>query len=89
MPWNYITGDPTYMLEDTKTITRCTHYVFAAGYIERCGDHACKIAEKLQYKVDGINIEMNQYNIVLILYSNDWVEFAESLIFVIKRPIRS
>ncbi len=43
----------TYMMEDPKTITRCSHYIMVARYLERCGDHACKVAEKVHYKVTG------------------------------------
>lgn len=49
----------TYMMEDPRTITRCTHYVMVARYLERCGDHACKIAEKVHYKVDGTHVEIS------------------------------
>ncbi|MGA1821922.1 MAG: phosphate signaling complex protein PhoU [Thermoplasmatota archaeon] len=49
----------TYMMEDPKTITRCTHYIMVARYLERCGDHACKIAEKIHYKVEGVHIEIS------------------------------
>ena len=31
----------TYMMEDTRTITRCTNYLMVVRYLERCGDHAC------------------------------------------------
>jgi phosphate transport system protein len=48
----------TYMIEDPKTITRCTNYVMIARYLERCGDHACKIAEKVHYMVTGERIEI-------------------------------
>ena len=43
----------TYMMEDPKNITRCTHYAMIARYLERCADHACKIAEKVYYMVTG------------------------------------
>jgi len=49
----------TYMMEDPKTITRCTHYVMVARYLERCGDHCCKIAEKVVYKVTGDHVEIS------------------------------
>lgn len=49
----------TYMMEDPHTITRCTHYIMVARYLERCGDHACKIAEKVVYKVDGKHVEIS------------------------------
>lgn len=48
----------TYMMEDPKNITRCTNYVMIARYLERCGDHACKIAEKVHYMATGERIEI-------------------------------
>lgn len=48
----------TYMIEDPKNISRCTNYVMIARYLERCGDHACKIAEKVHYMVTGERIEL-------------------------------
>ena len=48
----------TYMMEDPKTIERCAHYMMIARYLERCGDHACKIAEKIHYMVTGEHIEI-------------------------------
>ena len=35
----------TYMMEDPRTITACTHLLFMAKNIERIGDHATNIAE--------------------------------------------
>jgi phosphate transport system protein len=29
-----------------------------ARYLERCGDHACKMAEKIHYMVTGQHIEI-------------------------------
>jgi len=43
----------TYMMEDAKKITRCMHYTMIARYLERCADHACKMAEKIYYMVTG------------------------------------
>lgn len=43
----------SYMLEDPKTIARCTHYIMIARYLERCGDNICKMAEKVHYMVEG------------------------------------
>ena len=43
----------TYMMEDPKNIRRCMHYSMIARYLERCADHACKIAEKIYYMVTG------------------------------------
>ena len=48
----------SYMVEDSKTITQCAHYIMVARYIERCADHACKIAEKIHYMVTGEHIEI-------------------------------
>jgi len=49
----------TYMMEDPKTITRCTHYIMVARYLERCADHACKIAENVHYMQTGERIEIH------------------------------
>jgi len=43
----------TYMMEDPKNITICTHYIMVARYLERCGDHACTMAEQITYMVTG------------------------------------
>jgi len=49
----------TYMMEDPKNISRCTHYIMAARYLERCADHACKIAENVHYMQTGERIEIH------------------------------
>lgn len=43
----------TYMMEDPRNITPCTHLLFVAKNIERIGDHATSIAENLIYLVRG------------------------------------
>jgi phosphate transport system protein len=48
----------TYMMEDPKNIPRCTHYIMVARYLERCADHACKIAENVHYRETGERIEI-------------------------------
>ena len=48
----------TYMMEDPRTITRCTNYLMVARYLERSADHSCKIAEKVHYMVTGERIEI-------------------------------
>lgn len=48
----------TYMMEEQKNITICIHYIMVARYLERCGDHACDIAEKIHYMVTGDRIEL-------------------------------
>lgn len=48
----------TYMMEDSKNITRCAHYIMVARYLERCADHACKMAEKINYMITGKRVEI-------------------------------
>lgn len=48
----------TYMIEDPKNIGTCIHYIMVSRHLERCGDHACKIAEKVHYKITGEHIEI-------------------------------
>jgi len=43
----------TYMMEDPRNITPCTHLLFCAKNIERIGDHATNIAETIFYVVTG------------------------------------
>ena len=43
----------TYMMEDPRNITFCTHLLFCAKNIERMGDHATNIAETVHYVVQG------------------------------------
>jgi phosphate transport system protein len=43
----------TYMMEDPRNITPCTHVLFMAKNIERIGDHATNIAETIYYMVTG------------------------------------
>ncbi|MEO1745378.1 MAG: phosphate signaling complex protein PhoU [Pseudomonadota bacterium] len=43
----------TYMMEDPRNITTCTHLLFCAKNIERIGDHATNIAESVYYMVKG------------------------------------
>jgi phosphate transport system protein len=47
-----------YMIEDSKNITMCTHYIMIARYLERCGDHACVIAEQITYMETGMRTEI-------------------------------
>ena len=50
----------TYMMEDPRNITACTHLMFAAKNIERMGDHATNIAEAIYYQVTGLQIEVSK-----------------------------
>jgi phosphate transport system protein len=43
----------TYMMEDPRNISFCTHLLFAAKNIERIGDHTTNIAETIHYVVTG------------------------------------
>ena len=43
----------TYMMEDPRNITSCTHLLFCAKNIERIGDHATNIAESVYYIATG------------------------------------
>jgi phosphate transport system protein len=43
----------TYMLEDPRNITTCTHLLFCAKNLERIGDHATNIAERAYYLQTG------------------------------------
>ena len=46
----------TYMMEDPRNITFCTHLLFCAKNIERIGDHTTNIAETVHYLVTGQNL---------------------------------
>jgi phosphate transport system protein len=43
----------TYMMEDPRNITPCTHLLFIAKNLERIGDHATNIAENIWFVVHG------------------------------------
>ncbi len=43
----------TYMMEDPRNITPCTHLLFIAKNLEQIGDHATNIAETVYYAVLG------------------------------------
>lgn len=46
----------TYMMEDPRNIGPCTHLLFIAKNLERIGDHATNIAERVYYAVTGENL---------------------------------
>ena len=50
----------TYMMEDPRSITPCTHLLFIAKNLERIGDHATNIAETVHYAVTGDLIPENR-----------------------------
>jgi phosphate transport system protein len=43
----------TYMMEDPRNITPCTHLLFIAKNLERIGDHATNIAETVYFAATG------------------------------------
>lgn len=56
--WSIFRESVSYMMEDPRNITNSSHLIMIARYLERCGDHACKIAEKVYYMVTGEHIEI-------------------------------
>jgi len=47
----------TFMMEDPRNITFCTHMLFCAKNIERMGDHATNIAETVYCIVQGTQLK--------------------------------
>lgn len=47
----------TFMLEDPHTISRAIHLIFISDNLERIGDHAGNVAERVVYIVDGQRIK--------------------------------
>ncbi|MBL8583961.1 MAG: phosphate signaling complex protein PhoU [Rhizobiaceae bacterium] len=50
----------TYMMEDPRNITACTHLLFCAKNLERIGDHVTNIAENAYYVVTGTLLPPNR-----------------------------
>ena len=50
----------TYMMEDPRNITSCTHLLFMAKNLERIGDHATNIAENVYFLVHGVEINQTR-----------------------------
>jgi len=46
----------TYMMEDPRNITPCTHLLFCAKNIERIGDHITNISETIYFLVNGTRL---------------------------------
>jgi phosphate transport system protein len=46
----------TYMMEDARNISQCIDLIFVAKNLERIGDHATNIAEKIHYIIHGQRI---------------------------------
>ena len=50
----------TFMMEDPRNITYCTHLLFCSKNIERIGDHATNIAETIHFLVTGENLPLER-----------------------------
>ncbi|GGH26275.1 phosphate transport system regulatory protein PhoU [Alsobacter metallidurans] len=50
----------TYMMEDPRNISFCTHLLFGAKNVERIGDHATNIAETVYYLVTGESLAVDR-----------------------------
>ncbi|MBO6675541.1 MAG: phosphate signaling complex protein PhoU [Rhizobiales bacterium] len=50
----------TYMMEDPRNISSCTHLLFCAKNLERIGDHATNIAERAIYTRTGEMVATNR-----------------------------
>ncbi|HEY6980447.1 phosphate signaling complex protein PhoU [Reyranella sp.] len=61
----------TYMMEDPRTITSCTHLMFMAKNIERAGDHVTNIAELVNFRSTGQNFAEARRKGSSALYTTD------------------
>lgn len=50
----------TYMMENPRLITPCTHLLFVSKNIERIGDHVTNIAEIVYYLVTGNRLDQDR-----------------------------
>ncbi len=50
----------TFMMEDPRNITYCTHLLFCSKNIERIGDHTTNIAETIHYLVTGESLPIER-----------------------------
>jgi phosphate transport system protein len=50
----------TYMMEDPRNISFCTHLLFCAKNIERIGDHTTNIAESVHYLVTAETLAIDR-----------------------------
>jgi phosphate transport system protein len=50
----------TYMMEDPRNITVCTHLLFCAKNLERIGDHVTNIAENAYYAMTGTQLPIDR-----------------------------
>ena len=61
----------TYMMEDPRTITACTHLLFMAKNIERAGDHVTNIAELVSFRKTGHGFDEERPKGSAALYAAD------------------
>jgi phosphate transport system protein len=59
MRWSIFRESVSFMIEDPKNITVSSHIIMVAYFLERCGDCACKIAEKVYYMATGDHKEIS------------------------------
>jgi phosphate transport system protein len=50
----------TFMMEDPRNISPCTHLLFCSKNVERVGDHTTNIAETVHYIVTGSNLPVER-----------------------------
>ncbi|NDA45934.1 MAG: phosphate transport system regulatory protein PhoU [Alphaproteobacteria bacterium] len=50
----------TFMMEDPRNISSCTHLLFCSKNVERAGDHATNIAETVHYIVTGEKLPVDR-----------------------------
>ena len=50
----------TFMMEDPRNISVCTHLLFCSKNVERVGDHATNVAETVHYVVTGQNLPVER-----------------------------
>jgi phosphate transport system protein len=50
----------TYMMEDPRNISFCTHLLFVAKNVERIGDHTTNVAETIHYLVTGETLTLER-----------------------------
>ncbi len=50
----------TFMMEDPRNISFCTHLLFCSKNLERIGDHTTNIAETIVYLITGEAMPMDR-----------------------------
>ena len=62
---NVIEDNLKHMHAEPASIEAYTYYISIAKYLERVGDNACKIAEKIIYMVSGKHVEVGKVTTTL------------------------